>query len=73
MIVLTLVAVGKSVLVGGTDVTVLVAVGTVVDVSVRLAVDVGVGVSVFGHCIVTVGKLQARITPIINRLNRKIG
>jgi hypothetical protein len=62
-----------SVAVGGTGVTVSVAVGAGVGVSVGLAVLIGVGVSVFGHCTVTVGKLQATIVPIKNRLNRTIG
>jgi hypothetical protein len=52
-------------------VRVLVAVG--VEVSVEVAVNVGAGVSVSDHCTVTVGNLQARIIPTINRLIRMIG
>jgi hypothetical protein len=42
-------------------------------VLVGVAVNAGVGVSVSDHWTVTVGKLQARIIPIMNRLIRTNG
>jgi hypothetical protein len=71
--VTNLVTVGTGVSVAGTGVTVLVGVERGVDVSVGLAVEVGAGVSVLGHCTVTVGRVQAKIIPTQNRLIRTTG
>jgi len=71
MSALALVAVGKGVRVGGKGFGVLVAVGIGIEVAVELGI--AVGVSVCGHCMVTVGKVQAWRTPTNNRLIRRIG
>jgi len=73
MSVLALVTTGAWVSVAGTGVKVPVGVGRAVDVSVGLAVDAGVSVSVIGHSIVTVGRLQARIIPTKKRPIGTIG
>ena len=62
-----------SVAVGGTGVTVSVGVGIGDNVLVGRAVLISVGVSVFGHSTVTLGKLQAIIIPPKNRLKSTIG
>ena len=73
MTVLALVALGSGVTVAGMGVTVLVVLGVGVAVLVGTVVAVGEGVSVSGHCIVTVGKIQAMIIPTKNRLIGTIG